>query len=186
MSGPAFLEHDWFPRPLPANVVIGERSWLYSAFAFLHYASERPCGLRVGRDTGIFQETFFDLGPCGEVEVGDCCTLAGPIIATNGRVVIGDYALISREVVFADSFAAVPPASRRPAGRPADIVLGECVWVGTQAVLLPGARLGDGAIVGAAAVVDFEVPPYAVVAGNPARLVGWARPSPEPPGSVST
>jgi acetyltransferase-like isoleucine patch superfamily enzyme len=184
MSAPVFLEHDWFPRPLPANVVIGERSWLYSSFAFLHYASERPCGLRVGRDTGIYQETFFDLGPSGEVEVGDYCTLAGPILATNGRVVIGDHGLISREVVFADTFAAAPPP-RRPNDRPADIVLGECVWVGTRAVLLPGARLGDGVIVGAAAVVDFEVPPYAVVAGNPSRVVGWARPS-AAPGGVET
>jgi hypothetical protein len=113
MSAPVFVEEDWFPRPLPDNVVIGERSWLYSSFAFLHYGSERPCGLRVGRDTGIYQETFFDLGPCGEVVVGDYCTLAGPIFATNGRVVIGDYALISREVVFADAFSDQRFAVRR-------------------------------------------------------------------------
>ena len=41
-------------------------------------------------------------------------------------------------------------------------------------MLTSGARLGAGAVVGAAAVVDFEVPPYAVVAGNPARIVGYA------------
>jgi acetyltransferase-like isoleucine patch superfamily enzyme len=52
-------------------------------------------------------------------------------------------------------------------------------------VLLPGARLGDGVIVGAGAVVDFEVPPYAVVAGNPARIVSWARPTPAPGGVAS-
>ncbi|HZQ27658.1 MAG TPA: hypothetical protein VFA94_08165, partial [Acidimicrobiales bacterium] len=57
------------------------------------------------------------------------------------------------------------------------VVIGENVWVGAQVVLLAGARLGDGAIVGAATVVSGEVPPYAVVAGNPMRIVGWARPS---------
>ena len=183
MSGPVVLEHDWFPRPLPSNIVIGERSWLYSAYAFVHYRSERPCGLRVGHDTGIYIETFLDLGPGGEVEIGDFCTLAGPIISTNGRVVIGDYTLISREVVIADSFAALPPGrspdpgwDAGPAPSEACILIGENAWIGTRAVLLAGARIGEGAIVGAAAVVDFEVPAYAIVAGSPARVVGWARP----------
>ena len=40
-----YLPHDWFPRPLPSNVRLGEGTWLYSTFAFLHYESEQPCGL---------------------------------------------------------------------------------------------------------------------------------------------
>lgn len=52
-----------------------------------------------------------------------------------------------------------------------DTVLGHDVWLGRNATILPGARLGDGVIVGAGAVVAGEVPPYAVVAGNPARVV---------------
>jgi acetyltransferase-like isoleucine patch superfamily enzyme len=183
MTASAMLPHDWFPRSIPPNVVIGERSWLYSAYAFLHYRSARPCGLRIGHDTGAYIETFFDVGPDGEVEIGNYCTLAGPIISTNGRVVIGDYAFISREVVIADRSAQFPewPGSVETGRRPATalvptITVGQDAWIGTRAVLLNGARLGDGAIVGAAAVVDFEVPPYGVVAGNPARLVGWAYP----------
>ncbi len=182
MSVRITLPHDWFPRSLPANVILGERNWLHSAYAFLHYCSRRPSGLRVGHDTGIYIDTFFDLGPAGEVEIGNYCTLAGPIICTNGRIVIGDYALISQEVVIADSFAAVPcwteseDSDRDPEGSRTRVVLGENVWVGMRAVLLAGARLHDGVIVGAGSVVDFEVPPYAVVAGNPARVVGWARP----------
>jgi acetyltransferase-like isoleucine patch superfamily enzyme len=183
MTGSRMLPHDWFPRALPPNVVIGERSWVYSSYAFLHYRSTQPCGLRIGHDTGAYIETFFDIGRDGEVEIGSYCTLAGPIISTNGRVVIGDYVLISREVVIADASIQLPGGSHRApedratstAGRPT-ITIGNDAWIGTRAVLLNGARLGDGAIVAAAAVVDFEVPPYAVVAGNPARAVGWARP----------
>jgi acetyltransferase-like isoleucine patch superfamily enzyme len=48
-------------------------------------------------------------------------------------------------------------------------------------VLLSGVRIGEGAIVGAAVVVDFEVPPFAIVAGNPLRIVGWAK---ERPGQI--
>jgi len=168
------LHDDWFPRPLPANVALGEGSWLYSAYAFLHYRSTRSCGLRVGCHTGIYIGSIFDIGPAGEVEIGSYCTLAGPIISTNGVVKIGDYALISGEVVLADHFAATPGDART--GPSAPIVLGECSWVGSRAVLLGGADIGEGAIIGAGAVVDFAVPPFAIVAGNPARVVGSAPP----------
>ncbi|RVV96530.1 CatB-related O-acetyltransferase [Mesobaculum littorinae] len=56
-----------------------------------------------------------------------------------------------------------------PAG--ADTEIGHDVWIGTRATILPGARIGSGAIIGAGAVVGGEVPDYAVVAGNPARVV---------------
>ncbi len=177
------LDHDWCPNPLPSNVEIGERSWLYSSFAFVHYRSRRSCGVRIGHDSGIYIGSYFDLGPRGEVDIGNYCTIAGPIISTNSRVVIGDYALVSFHVVIADSFAAVPPEDvgsgsddSRPSTPPIAIVIGENAWIGARAVLLAGARIGESAIVGAATVVDFEVPPYAIVAGNPARVVGWARP----------
>jgi virginiamycin A acetyltransferase len=45
------------------------------------------------------------------------------------------------------------------------------VWIGQNATILPGVHIGDGAIIGANSVVGSEVEPYAVVAGNPARLV---------------
>lgn len=175
------LPHDWFPRPLPANVVIGERSWCYSSYAFLHCRSRRPCGVRVGHDSGIYHGTFFELGPDGEVEIGDYATLVGATINTNARIVIGSHAFISHEVMLADSAAATPfgpatAASRDPAGHDAPaIVVGDNAWIGARALLLSGAKIGEGAIVGAAALVDFEVPPFAIVAGNPARIVGAAR-----------
>jgi acetyltransferase-like isoleucine patch superfamily enzyme len=178
MSALEYLPHDWFDRPLPSNVKIGLRSWLYSTFAFIHYLSRRPVGLCVGHDSGLYNGTFLDIGPEGEVTVGNYCTIVGAIIATNGQVEIGDYVFISHEVVIADHFAAVPPNSRHRWQEPAEevrIVIEENAWIGARAVLLKGAHIGRGAIVGAAAVVDFEVPPYAVVAGNPARLIGNVR-----------
>ena len=181
MSAPHHLEHDWFPVPLPANVVIGERSWLYSSFAFLHYRSERPCGVSIGHDTGIYDGSYFELGKFGEVEIGHFCTLNGLVISTNGRVRIGDYVLIAQEVVIADSFATFPPRETSVWEESPEIeaiVVEDDAWLGSRSILLPGARIGAGAIVGAGAVVDFDVPPYAIVAGNPANIVGSAHPSP--------
>ncbi|MGW5050362.1 CatB-related O-acetyltransferase [Actinokineospora sp. NPDC004072] len=52
-----------------------------------------------------------------------------------------------------------------------DTVVGNDVWFGYQSTVLPGVRIGDGAIIAAGAVVTADVPPYAVVGGNPARPI---------------
>lgn len=52
-----------------------------------------------------------------------------------------------------------------------DTVIGNDVWIGQNAVILPGVNIGDGAIIGANSVVSRDVPPYTVAAGNPAREI---------------
>lgn len=54
-----------------------------------------------------------------------------------------------------------------------DIVIGNDVWIGRNAVILPGVKIGDGAIIGAYSVVAKNVPPYAIFVGNPARFVKY-------------
>ena len=51
------------------------------------------------------------------------------------------------------------------------------VWIGFEACVLPGVRIGEGAVVGARSVVTEDVPPGAVVAGNPARVVRYQPPA---------
>lgn len=65
------------------------------------------------------------------------------------------------------------PRENRPSmpGPGPDTEVGHDVWIGAGATILPGARIGSGAIIGAGSVVAGEVPPYAIVAGNPARIV---------------
>ena len=50
-----------------------------------------------------------------------------------------------------------------------DTVIGNDVWIGQNAVILPGVHIGDGAIIGANSVVGSDVAPYAIVIGNPAK-----------------
>ncbi len=52
-----------------------------------------------------------------------------------------------------------------------DTVIGNDVWIGQNAVILPGVHIGDGAIIGANSVVASDIPPYAVAAGNPCRVI---------------
>ncbi len=59
-------------------------------------------------------------------------------------------------------------------GHPAtkgDVVIGNDVWIGMKAMIMSGVKIGDGAVIGASSVVTKDVPPYAIAAGNPARLV---------------
>lgn len=52
-----------------------------------------------------------------------------------------------------------------------DTIIGNDVWLGYESLVLPGIRVGHGAVVAAASAVASDVPPYTVVAGNPARIV---------------
>lgn len=172
MEQAQYLSHDWFHRPIPANVDIEASSWLYSSFAFLHYRSEQDCGVRIGHKSGIYHGTFFDLDIEGEITIGNYCTIVGAIFCGNIRVSIGDYAFISHEVTIADHFAPIPPTirARRPSLQTEVIQIGEGAWIGARASLLPGARIGKGAIVGAAATVSIDVPDFATAVGNPVRI----------------
>lgn len=51
------------------------------------------------------------------------------------------------------------------------IVIGDYAWIASNAIILPGVSIGKGSVVGAGAVVSKDVPPYSVVAGNPAKIV---------------
>nr|AMP57444.1 bacterial transferase hexapeptide (six repeats) [uncultured bacterium] len=56
----------------------------------------------------------------------------------------------------------------RPAG---DTVIGNDVWIGSEAIVMPGVTIGDGAVIGARALVTKDVEPYAIVGGNPAKVL---------------
>jgi acetyltransferase-like isoleucine patch superfamily enzyme len=78
----------------------------------------------------------------------------------------------------ADAIALSPVGdrSRRPPVEPRPVVIGDDVWIGYNATVLKGVRVGDGAVIAPGAVVTRDVPPGVEVAGNPARPVGGVTP----------
>lgn len=69
------------------------------------------------------------------------------------------------------------PRSPAFADRGGPVSIGDHAWIGFRAIVLPGVSIGEGAVVGAGAVVSRDVPPFTIVAGNPARPIG-SRPRP--------
>ncbi len=189
MSPPAeqyTLEHDWFDCPVPQNVQIGPRSWLYSTYSFRHFLSTESLALSVGNDTGIYNGTFFDLGPQGAVDIGNFCTIVGAIFATNRTIHLGDYVFVAHEVVIADCAVAMPWDDARrdvdssPAVGTAGIgkrptTIGDGTWICARASIIGPVVIGADAIVGAGAVVTSDVPECSIVAGNPAKVIGMVR-----------
>lgn len=82
-------------------------------------------------------------------------------------------------------FPALPRLWPEAAGIPGsdasrgDVSIGHDVWLGSQCMVLSGVTIGHGAVVAARAVVSRDVPPYAIVAGNPARIVRFRHSEPE-------
>ena len=73
--------------------------------------------------------------------------------------------------VFGGAWAEAVPPHLEQLPRKGDIVVGNDVWIGQHVTVLPGVHIGDGAIIGANSVVADNIPPYAIAAGNPCRVV---------------
>jgi acetyltransferase-like isoleucine patch superfamily enzyme len=109
-------------------------------------------------------------GEGARLEVGRFCSIADGVEILLG----GNH---PTDIVTTYPFFAFPdlwPGAPRPDGYPfskGDVVIGSDVWIGTGVTILSGVTVGSGAVIAARAVVARDVPPYAVVAGNPARVV---------------
>lgn len=134
----------------------GTRIW-----AFAHVLP----GARVGRDCNICDHVFIE----NEVIVGDRVTIKSGVQLWDG-VELEDDVFVGPNATFTnDRF----PRSKRHLETYPRIVVRQGASIGANATLLPGIQIGRHAMVGAGAVVTRNVPPYAVVAGNPARITRY-------------
>lgn len=181
------LPWDWYADVIPQNVSLDESAYVETTYSFLLYRSTVPEGVRIGRGSTTYLGTMFDLGPEARVHIGDFCCVHGAWFICDSEITVGNYAMISWNVVFMDTYGVpLDPVERRkqlevlpfdgrrraPRGAPAKpIHIGRNVWIGFDCIVMPGVTIGDGAIVGARSVVTQDVPPFTMVAGNPARKI---------------
>jgi acetyltransferase-like isoleucine patch superfamily enzyme len=145
----------------------------HTPYRVRHWYLRRFCGLALGRDSSIAMGCFitgYGIRIGDNTVVNRFCYLDGRCSLTIGNNVnISHYTLIQTLTHDAQSpsFACL----ERP------VTIGDHVWIGARALICPGVSIGEGAVIGAGAVVTRDVPAFAVAAGNPARVIGARNPA---------
>lgn len=146
------------PRGLceSSQVGAGTRIW-----AFAHVLP----GARIGADCNICDHVFIE----NDVVIGDRVTVKSGVQLWDG-IRLADDVFIGPNATFAnDKF----PRSREWQARVPETRIGPGASLGANCTILPDLSIGRSAMIGAGAVVTADVPPFAIVIGNPARIVGY-------------
>lgn len=174
------------PVPMPANATAGVNTVITGDLAFKRFHSKQEDALRLGAHCTM-DGVHFDLGVGGRVRIGNYCYFTNAVLLCEMEIVVGNYVLIGWNTTIADTdFHPIAPAARiadaiacsplgkgRPRPRIAckPVVIEDDVWIGPNATILKGVRIGAGAIVEAGSLVTRDVPPGARVIGNPAQII---------------
>jgi acetyltransferase-like isoleucine patch superfamily enzyme len=190
-KAPRKIPGDWYDGVVPENVVLDPAAYLETTYSFNLYRSRAEVGLRMDAGAAVYTGTMLDVGPRGRVSFGRCAMINVAWIVCDDRIDIGDQVLVSWNAVLMDTYRfSEDPMRRREqlerfwrvriesdnGATPRPIRVGNAAWIGFDSVILPGVTIGEGSIVGCRSVVRDEVPPYTVVAGNPARIVRRIKP----------
>jgi acetyltransferase-like isoleucine patch superfamily enzyme len=147
------------PAALVESETIGDGTRIW---AFAHVLP----GAAVGRDCNICDHTFIE----NDVRVGDRVTIKCGVQLWDG-VELEDDVFVGPNATFTNDMY---PRSRHPPELRPRTLIRRGASIGANATILPGTTVGVGALVGAGSVVTGDVPANAIVAGNPARIVGYA------------
>jgi len=107
-----------------------------------------------------------------KLKIGKFCSIAKNVkfIMNGGSHRIDTFSSYPFPI-FGSSWAEALKDVRLGAPSKGDTVVGNDVWLGREAVVMPGVHIGDGAVIAAEAVVTSNVPPYSIYGGNPAKLI---------------
>lgn len=145
-------------RPLPYFVGKSLRRWLLRAF-----------GARMSSSKVSFYPTVRVWAPWN-LEMGSYVAIDDEVnLYSVDKIRIGTKVAISREVFICTASHDISVPSRPL--KTAPVSIGDGVWIGARAMILPGVTIGEGAVVAAGAVVTKDVEPWTVVGGNPARFI---------------
>lgn len=115
-----------------------------------------PQNIEVGSRVSVGPYTRLWASPNARLAIG-----GDVIVGPNVLILTANHGYAERDVRLGDQ-----PQTEK------DVLIGRNVWIGANAVILPGTRIGDGAVIAAGSVVNRDVEPYAVVGGVPAREIG--------------
>lgn len=189
-DGSSYIRYDWYPKSIPGNLVMDEMVYLDSMYSFACFHSKQPKGFELGFASGNYLHSHFLVGESGKIKVGKYVILEATNILANEAVTIGDHCMFSWGSYITDTWldkSNFSSSARKkileklansayryldlPVAKP--VIIEDNVWVGFDAVIMPGVRLGRGCVVGCKTVIWEDVPPYAVIVGEPVSIVNF-------------
>jgi acetyltransferase-like isoleucine patch superfamily enzyme len=141
-------------------------------------------GTRISIAAGVVIDAFVKIKPAGgngDIEIGAGTIInSGCVLYSGNGIRIGANVLIAANCTLAPTgheFADPDRLIRDQGFRPSrgGIVIEDDVWIGANSVLLDGAHIGRGSVVGAASLVRGRLPEYCIAAGAPTRIRGWRK-----------
>ncbi|HEY2715543.1 MAG TPA: CatB-related O-acetyltransferase [Solirubrobacterales bacterium] len=127
--------------------------------------------MNVGRHTyGHESIEVRDWGEGATLTIGSFCSIADRIVVYLGGNHRPDWVTTFPFSAFPDQWETARGIGGHPATN-GDVTIGNDVWIGSGATFMSGVNVGDGAVVGTNSTVTRDVEPYAIVAGNPAKLI---------------
>lgn len=137
----------------------------------------------LGQHCRLGRDVLFETPGDGRIDIGANVRInQGTVIEAATHVCIGDDSLIGEYVSIRDAGHGISTdvPMRLQEQETVPIVIGRDVWIGRGAAVLKGVTIGDGAVIGANSVVTKDVPPFAVAAGVPARVMKMRAGAPAP------
>jgi len=165
----------WLLGKLPGSFGIAVRARLLPRFF-------GACG-----DSQTFQMNMRVTNP-RKLRIGRRCNFGqGVFITAGGGVTLGDYVGMGPESkIWSVNHRFDDPDTPwlEQGYEYKEVVIGDDVWIGANAFVMPGVEIGKGAIISAGTVLSKSVPAFSIVAGNPGRVVGWRKKPEAGPGQA--
>lgn len=118
----------------------------------------------------VYVHGRFKVGIKKNLFLGDRCSINHDVyILAYNKIVIGDDVTLSARCMLVDSGLDLDKPGHKHINSSIELKRGS--WIGAGAIILPGVTVGECSVVGAGSVVSRDVPPYSVVAGNPAKVI---------------
>lgn len=149
---PSVSLENWAPQRLAVGEAVAVEHG-----TILSWPGEHDAYIEIGAHTWIGPYNNLRTAPSGRIRIGSYC-----LISQFCTLITHNHGHARERTIQSQGIEAAP----------CDVLIGDDVWLGAGTVLLPGVRIGRGAIIGAGSVVTAEVPSFEIWAGVPARRIG--------------
>lgn len=120
----------------------------------------------------VFEDDIY-ISDCTHLKIGKCCQINEGVFIQGA--LIGDHVMIAPNVAILNESHTFErtdiPMVLQPVTPKSNPTIDDDVWIGRNAIILPGVHIGKGSIIGAGAVVTKNIPPYSVAVGVPAKVI---------------